>query len=296
MKFLAQLSRAVAEEGSAAIVTVTRAEGSTPRDQGAWMIVRPSGGFHGTIGGGALEWSLLHEAIARLSAGERGAQDFSRVLGPDLGQCCGGRVRGRIAFVTREDIGKLRQDPSKDMNVLASLTFDIEEEPPVTLYLFGAGHVGKALTLALAPLPFTIRWIDPRADIFPQATPANVTPVVALSPADELANAPDGAFILIMTHSHALDLEITISALRQDRFAFVGLIGSGSKRARFTSQMAARGIDEAAIARLVCPIGVPGLPGKAPPIIAASVAAQLLIEKARASAIALDQRAIKWDR
>ena len=144
------------------------------------------------------------------------------------------------------------------------------------LYLFGAGHVGRALTLALAPLPFDVRWIDSRADAFPSHAPANARLIHSLDPPSELSAAPDGALVLVMTHSHPLDLAIVSAALPQDRFALVGLIGSATKKARFESQMRAAGIGDDQLAKLVCPIGVPGIPGKEPPVIAAAVAAQLL--------------------
>ena len=143
------------------------------------------------------------------------------------------------------------------------------------LYLFGAGHVGRALVLALAPLPFRTRWIDPRREVFPERAPANVAMVHAEEPARELAAAPDGAQVLVMTHSHPLDLAIVSEALGQQRFSFVGLIGSATKRARFLSQMRAAGLSEEALARLVCPIGLPGVEGKEPAVIAAAIAAQL---------------------
>ena len=145
------------------------------------------------------------------------------------------------------------------------------------VYLFGAGHVGRALALALAPLPFAVRWIDPRRDAFPTHAPANVTLIHAPEPAAELASAPDSALVVVFTHSHALDLEIVAEALRVERFGYVGLIGSATKRARFLSQMRAAGLTEVQLARLVCPIGVPGLESKDPAVIAASTAAQLLI-------------------
>ena len=122
-----------------------------------------------------------------------------------------------------------------------------------------------------------MRWIDSRREAFPAYAPANVALIHAPEPAAELANAPDGALIVVMTHSHALDLEIVAEALRSQRFGYVGLIGSATKRARFLSQMRAAGMSEAVLEKLVCPIGLPGLEGKDPAVIAASTAAQLLI-------------------
>ena len=121
-----------------------------------------------------------------------------------------------------------------------------------------------------------MRWIDSREGAFPERAPANATLVRSEDPPAELAAAPADALVVVMTHSHPLDLAIVAEALRQDRFGFVGLIGSATKRARFLSQMRAAGLAETALAKLVCPIGVPGVPGKEPAVIAASVAAQLL--------------------
>jgi xanthine dehydrogenase accessory factor len=145
------------------------------------------------------------------------------------------------------------------------------------VYLFGAGHVGRSLALALAPLPFAVRWIDSRREAFPAYAPANVALIHAPEPAAELTNAPDGALIVVMTHAHPIDLEIVAEALRADRFGFVGLIGSSTKRARFLSQMRAAGLSKEALSKLVCPIGLPGVADKDPAVIAASTAAQLLM-------------------
>lgn len=144
------------------------------------------------------------------------------------------------------------------------------------LYLYGAGHVGRALVLALAPLPFAISWIDPRPDSFPAAMPANVTSVVARDPLAELDGAPRDSFLLVMTHSHALDLAIVDKALRDERFPYVGLIGSASKRARFLSRLRQAGVPDEGFAAFKCPIGVAGITSKEPAIIAAATVAELL--------------------
>jgi xanthine dehydrogenase accessory factor len=144
------------------------------------------------------------------------------------------------------------------------------------LYVFGSGHVGRALVLAMAPLPFTICWIDSRPGAFPSAMPANVEPIAAGNPVETLDSAPDGSFVLIMTHSHALDLAIVERALRDDRFPHVGLIGSDSKKARFLSRLRQAGIAETRFAAFKCPIGVPGITSKEPAVIAAATVAELL--------------------
>jgi xanthine dehydrogenase accessory factor len=307
MKAFRRLIEAIEAEGSGALVTLARVEGSSPREAGARMVVRPSGGFHGTIGGGALEFAALEAANEVLRRGRGPAFRRSLALGPELGQCCGGRVEWRVETFDKRDLDDLsalaiaengasatlsaRLGPdgrvqrtlgsSASERRLARLADESWTEPLGVLaravYLFGAGHVGRALALALAPLPFAVRWIDPRRDAFPAYAPSNVTLIHAPSPTAELASAPDRALVIVMTHSHALDLEIVAEALRVERFGYVGLIGSATKRARFLSQMRAAGLTEVQLARLVCPIGIPGLESKDPAVIAASAAAQLLI-------------------
>jgi xanthine dehydrogenase accessory factor len=307
MRAFRRLIDAIEAEGSAALVTLARVEGSSPREAGVRMVVRPSGGFHGTIGGGTLEFAALEAAGEALRRGRGPARRRSLALGPELGQCCGGRVEWRVETFDKSDLddlsalaiaeggasatlsARLGPDgrvqrilrPSAGERRLARLAEENWTEPLGVLaravYLFGAGHVGRALALALAPLPFAVRWIDPRRDAFPTHAPANVTLIHAPEPAAELASAPDSALVVVITHSHALDLEIVAEALRVERFGYVGLIGSATKRARFLSQMRAAGLTEVQLARLVCPIGIPGLESKDPAVIAASTATQLLI-------------------
>jgi len=314
MKAFRRLIDAIEAESSAALVTLARVEGSSPREAGARMVVRPSGGFHGTIGGGALEFAALEAANEALRRGRGPAVRRSLALGPQLGQCCGGQVEWRIETFDKRDLDDLsvlaiaeggasltlsaRLGPDgrvqrtlgsgSSERRLARLADESWTEPlgvfARAVYLFGAGHVGRALALALAPLPFAVRWIDPRRDAFPAHAPANVTLIHAPEPTNELASAPDGALVVVMTHSHALDLEIVAEALRVERFGYAGLIGSATKRARFLSQMRAAGLTEVHLARLVCPIGVPGLESKDPAVIAASTAAQLLIASEKLAA------------
>ena len=298
METFRRLIEAIEAEGAAALITLAETAGSAPREAGARMVVRPGGGFYGTIGGGELEYEALAEARSALAAGRGPARRRSVALGPELGQCCGGRVVWRVETFDQRDLAALaplrdaeHEGPfvaltrfSEDGRVARRLGDAPEDgerreafgEATIPVYLFGAGHVGRALALALAPLPFTVRWIDPRRDEFPKLAPANVRLVAAADPPAELAAAPDGAFVLAITHSHQLDLAVVAEALRQDRFAYVGMIGSATKRARFVSQLRAAGIADERIARLVCPIGVPGIVGKQPAVIAVAVAAQLL--------------------
>lgn len=309
------IERFLAEHGAAVLVTLAESAGSSPREVGARMVVRPDGRFTGTIGGGALEWLALAEAQQMLAGSGKTAafRRLNKALGPELGQCCGGRVvvtlerfEGRDLdrvvplasaertgrFVTISEPGhprrRLLAAGSPEGPGYASLPdgciaerFGMNATP---LYLFGAGHVGQCLVLALAPLPFAVTWVDPRPASFPSHVPGNVSCRTGTEPVRLLDQAADGAFIAIMTHSHALDLDVTAAALLARRFPYVGLIGSTTKRARFTSTLRQIGLGDDDIARLTCPIGLTEIRDKAPAAIAAAVAAQLLIRRDAAAA------------
>lgn len=268
--------------GTCVMVTVARTEGSTPRETGARLIVTPEG-FHGTIGGGTLEWKAL--ALAqRLLGGAAGVKRLVQSLGPDLGQCCGGRVTlavevfdGSSLPSAAELARREEQGPFETGSRIASLPFTEQfGERRRQVMIFGAGHVGRALMLALAPLPFDVRLIDPRREQLPSVTPGNVT-VDAGDPVTALQGAPAGSFAFIMSHSHALDLVIADAALRNPDILHVGLIGSDTKRARFERRLADAGIDRQRIDAMICPIGIEGIRSKHPAAIAASVAAQMVM-------------------
>lgn len=259
MKRWALVERTIRQDGCCVLVTVAETRGSVPRETGASMIVTPHG-YHGTIGGGALEWQALAEAQSMLG-GQPASRISNHVLGPDLGQCCGGQVK--LAMESFDQSALLR------VSELAR-----RQEPEFrALYLFGAGHVGRALILALAPLPFAVTWVDGRPGQFPSAVPPNVT----IAASADLAAAPSGSIVLVMTHSHALDLEIVDAALRNPKIAHVGLIGSATKRARFEKRLREAGVPHHRISGLICPIGIAGISGKEPAVIAASTAAQLVM-------------------
>lgn len=247
----------------AILVNVETTQGSAPREAGAWMAVFAAD-VVGTIGGGHLEFQAIAEARRRLS-GVAGDAVQQYALGPSLGQCCGGVVRLRYERVGATDIPVLQQRLAPRLAPLA---------------LFGGGHVGKALVNALAPLPFAITWFDSRDEIFPPQVPVNVAcehsdPVHAAVP----QLAPQSR-VLIMSFSHAEDLDIVAACLRRLRerndLPYVGLIGSKTKWATFRHRLQERGFDAGELARVTCPIGLPGITGKEPEVIAASVAAQLL--------------------
>lgn len=283
MKCWALISAAVERHGSAALVSVISTQGSAPRDAGARIVVTPQG-YHGTIGGGTLEWHALAAAQAMLGRGPA-TRVTSHALGPDLGQCCGGRVTLATEVFDQSSLAAIRDLATREAEGSFSLSGRIAGqqvteffgEPRRRLYLFGAGHVGRALVLTLAQLPFDVWWVDARANAFPAAAPGNVTLASTSEPAELLSNAPDGSFVLVMTHSHALDLAVTDAALRNPMISEVGLIGSATKRARFEKRLAETGIAPESIRRLICPIGISEIRSKEPAAIALAAAAQLLV-------------------
>jgi xanthine dehydrogenase accessory factor len=294
------LAAAIAREGRVARVVVAAVEGSAPREAGAAMLVWP-GGQSGTIGGGTLEY----EAAARARSALAEARDrLDRLpLGPALGQCCGGSVTlltevwdvARMETATGEVIARPLPGPATAMplavkrllnaaraqgkapapGIIAGWMVEPRACPARSLWIYGAGHVGRALVEVLAPLPdLAITWVDTAPDRFPDHIPRGVTQLVAANPAEVVRYAPAGAEHLVLTYSHALDLELCHQLLRHG-FRSAGLIGSATKWARFRSRLRQLGHDEARIARITCPIGDPAL-GKHPQAIAVGVAAALL--------------------
>lgn len=314
-------------------VSVIRAEGSTPREAGAAMLVTAND-LRGTIGGGALELEAMDCARALLRDGAgaepwyREVRDFA--LGPSLGQCCGGATRLLFEVWTAREVdalARLTRGKASSALVLraisggfAPLVLSSRKEDAVgvplpvlrvardilsgarpckaelvnpgkgapawfieplsrarvPLYLYGAGHVGRAIVHVLQGLAFEVHWVDTHADRFPGVIASDIHRIPAADPARVAAHAPAGAFHLILTFSHALDLAIVHALLQRCDAVFVGLIGSETKAARFRKRLREAGITDAALARLTCPIGIDGLTGKEPPVIAVSVAAQLI--------------------
>lgn len=247
---------------AAALVTVTGVQGSAPREAGAAMGVSADG-ICGTIGGGALEAQATEAARLMLVRGDHSA-DIDQPLGPEIGQCCGGRVQLRIDRVNEATVALYREGEGAAAAIRPSVL------------IFGAGHTGSALARALAPLPLNISVIDQRADwltklgsLEPGST---VKQVETALPEAEVTAAPSGAAFVIMTHDHALDFMIAEAALARGDAAYVGVIGSGSKRARLIAELARKGVTTDA---LVCPIGGAGPKDKRPAVIAAATAAEI---------------------
>ena len=300
MSLWRQVAETIAREGRACLVRIVRTEGSTPREAGASIVLGAEGRFSGTIGGGALEHEAL--ALGRRMLGEAPAGMVRRVLlGPVLGQCCGGAVEVRIDSFDAEDSGWIaplveaeragpvvtigREDAAGRLirrlagADVAGGVCETFGTPTTPVMIAGAGHVGRALVLALAPLPFSVRWVDSRAEAFPAHGPVNAVMEAPDTPLAALETAAPGTLLVVMTHSHALDLALVARALPDPRFAFVGLIGSATKRARFAGLLTRGGVAAEAVARLSCPVGGRAARDKHPAVIAAMIARDLLVAR-----------------
>jgi xanthine dehydrogenase accessory factor len=245
---------------AAVVVEVSESRGSVPRAAGTRMLVAADE-VAGTIGGGHLELQAIRAARQMLRDGAAAPAAEQRIaLGPTLGQCCGGAL-------TLVYTPLAASDPVAWADPL----------PRFELQLYGAGHVGRAIASLLSGIACRVAWIDERDDQFPAAPLAPHIERLCVEPVEaEVAQAAPGAFFLVLTHSHDLDLAIAEAILRRGDFGWFGLIGSKTKRARFEHRLRERGIAEATIARMTCPIGVPGVEGKEPEVIAVAVVAQML--------------------
>lgn len=288
-------------DGACVRVLITSHAGSTPRGAGTVMLISADAEI-GTIGGGALEFQAIASARKLLQSDGDWQREFSKVpLGPSLGQCCGGSVSLLLERFTSVELAALENlegpfvrplasgQPAQPLRVqkymreirsgaVSTELTTIENwviEPLKTaeqpLWIYGAGHVGRALVTALTGLPYAITWVDSARDRFPTDIPAHADMLVAANPADAVRHAPDNARHLVLTYSHAIDLEICHRVLSQP-FAALGLIGSDTKRTRFIRRLNDLGVDPA---RLDCPIGDRSL-GKEPMAIAVGVVAELL--------------------
>lgn len=288
--------------GRTARIVVASVAGSTPREPGAAMLVWESG-QSGTIGGGTLEHQAVNQARELLANGSERKRVIGYPLGPSLGQCCGGTVTLAVEVYDVADVQEIgtsmegsglfarpvsdsdRTPPRCPDTSRASLPFlnrgwFVEQfsRPIRPLWIFGAGHVGRAIIDVVSPLSeFDVKWIDTSSERFPNPVPESVEKVVARHPAKLVGYAPENAEHLILTHSHSLDLEIC-HALLKHRFRTAGLIGSATKWSRFRKRLREAGFDQQGVDRIQCPIGDPSL-GKRPQAIAIGVASGLLSDK-----------------
>ena len=265
----AELTAFVADHPSAVVAELTAVRGSSPRDEGAFMVIAADA-MIGTIGGGALEYMVIDRARQALRKGEV-PEGMDVPLGPEIGQCCGGRVEVGLrvlgAQYAQALVARLKREEAALPNV----------------FMFGAGHVGRALAKALVALPLTIHVIDTRPDEL-HDLPAGVEARAVPMPEAVVRSAPAGSAYVILTHDHALDFMIAAEALKRTDAPYVGMVGSKTKRAKFASWYRAEGGTEEALRRLVLPIGAFGLVDKRPEVIAALAAAEIMVHIGRREA------------
>ncbi|MSU91146.1 xanthine dehydrogenase accessory protein XdhC [Rhodobacteraceae bacterium 2CG4] len=296
------LAQAVAAHGAVARIVVVGHAGSTPRETGTAMLVWQDG-QDGTIGGGALEYDATAHARGLLSERAPFARSLlTQPLGPALGQCCGGSVTLLIERITETELAAIpdtgafarpaasgRAEPPLSVTralraarggrpvapaLLDGWFVEPTTDSPVPVWIWGAGHVGRALVATLAGLPVRVTWVDDARARFPATVPDHADMLVAGDLPRAAAHAPADARHYVLTYSHALDLEICHAILSRP-FAQLGLIGSATKKARFLNRLRDLGHPPERLARLDCPIGDPAL-GKQPQAIAVGVVHALL--------------------
>lgn len=257
----------LAAHPAAVVAELTAVRGSSPREAGTFMLVSDEAQT-GTIGGGALEYMVIDRARQVLRDGEH-EDSLDIPLGPEIGQCCGGRVDVSLRRVTRRTAEAL----------VSRLEAEIAARPHV--YLFGSGHVGHALARALSVLPLHVHVVDTRPDELTDLPATVETHAVAL-PEAMVRSAPQGSAFVILTHDHALDFLIGAEALQRTDAPYIGMVGSKTKKARFRSWYLSEGYPADRLEKLVLPIGgqafPDGLGDKRPEVIAALAAAEILVQ------------------
>ena len=289
----------IAREGGVVRASLVGVRGSAPREAGAMMLITATDIWQ-TIGGGSLEFEVMAKARAMLAmpAGPWQRQVISAALGPDMGQCCGGHVKLLLERFGAEEAATLTSlagcrrlahplagavPPVDAGDAVVGLTGDGEAfvapvaQPGRPVFLYGAGHIGRALAPHLAALQLDLHWVDIEMSRFPPEMPGGVTRVVASDPTVIAAHAPVDAIHLVITHNHALDEALCHRILTGPGFARLGLIGSATKAARFRSRLAKAGIAPDILDRLVCPVGLPSITGKHPARVALSIVAGVAI-------------------
>ncbi|WP_272010621.1 xanthine dehydrogenase accessory protein XdhC [Roseovarius sp. ZX-A-9] len=256
------LKEFLAAHESVVQVVLTDVQGSSPRNTGTQMFVAP-GALHRTIGGGQLEFMVITHARAMLDQDTR-SDTLDIPLGPEIGQCCGGRVQITLTRMTAQ-------------TKQTALTQEAQAKAARPhVYVMGAGHVGRALTAQLQHLPVHCILIDTRADELAQCT-AQVETRLSAIPEHEIRTAPAGSAFVVLTHDHALDFLLTSEALARGDAAYVGMIGSATKRAKF-ARWCRTECDGLTTQDLICPIGASGSRDKRPSVIAAFVAAEIIAD------------------
>ena len=290
----------IGAHGAVVRASLVGVKGSAPREAGAMMLITEDDIWQ-TIGGGTLEFTVMsraREMLADSAAGPWARMVMRAALGPDMGQCCGGQVRVLLErFGSDEDavlvgLASCRAiahplDGSAPLGDAGGTPPGLDRDTgcfiaPVTLpgrpaFLYGAGHIGRALAPHLTALQLDLHWVDVEKARFPAEIPAGVRQVIASDPTVIAAHAPEESIHLVVTHNHTLDEAICHRVLSGHGFARIGLIGSATKAARFRSRLSKAGIAQPELNRLVCPVGLPEITGKHPARVALSIAAGVAI-------------------
>ena len=289
----------IASDGAVVRASLIGVKGSAPREAGATMLITRDDIWQ-TIGGGSLEFEVMRRARVMLAEadGPWPRQVMRAALGPDMGQCCGGQVK-----VLLEWFGPDQDEALAALAGCRAVLHPLDGDQPPSdagdapigmaragkgfvapvavpgrpVFVYGAGHVGRALAPHLVALQLDLHWVDIAAARFPEEIPSGAWRVVAADPTVIAAHAPADALHLVITHNHDLDEAICHRILSGDGFARLGLIGSATKAARFRSRLGKAGIDTAALDRLVCPVGLASITGKHPARVALSIAAGVAI-------------------
>lgn len=248
------------------LVTVIGTRGSSPRETGSKMVVTAEHSFD-TIGGGHLEYKAIAKARDLLLKQQDCQHIEEYPLGATLGQCCGGKV---------------------------SVLFEYFAERGKDVWLFGAGHVAKAMVPLLAELPLRVHWVDSREEQFPESIPENVEQCLTDDPVGELQRAKAGSYMLVLTHNHQLDYELTEAALKRGDLGFLGVIGSDTKALRFRQRLTHRQFSNTDIAKVTCPVGLEQVSGKRPMEVSISIAGQLIALYQAERPVPEKQAAIDW--
>ncbi len=252
----------LSEQSSVIRIALTRVRGSSPRNEGTEMFVAPSA-LWGTIGGGQLEFMAINAARDMLRDGSL-HRDMDVPLGPEIGQCCGGRVELQLTRMRSSDKRAATDRAARREDALPHV------------YVMGAGHVGRALADLFQHLPVRCILVDTRAEEIDLCT-ADVETRLSAIPEAEILSAPAGSAFIVLTHDHGLDFLLTTAALERQDAAYVGMIGSATKRIKLRN-WAHKQCDGQSIEHLRCPIGASGSRDKRPSVIAAFVVAEVMAE------------------
>ena len=291
----AQTAQTSAKDQPVCMVVITDVQGSAPRETGAIMVVFTDQ-IAGSIGGGELEYQAIEVARSNQPAAGFKRQVRSYPLGPSLGQCCGGTVKLMFEWYGQANQAELAELASQNHGYslhdttgqgVPTVSLSLPDHLPETtlalglnaqvrdVFVYGAGHVGRAVIELARHLNCQLYWIDIHEDRYPETIAKGIIKLPGRTPQTIAARAPDGAIHLVISHSHQLDYEIVCAVLKSGNFAKCGLIGSQTKAARFRSRLRDSGFEPDKINQLVCPVGLTEVRGKAPFTVALSITAQL---------------------